>query len=99
MAVVAQEETGNFDFSVKEIVSYGPVSLQKKPFDTDTAQDREIARESHYRGPVCWDWKTGILSHFREGKKTNGFLIARALAQQAKTDHTGRADKPSGYRI
>ncbi len=81
MAVVAQEETGSFDFSVREIVLMGRYPY-KKAFDTDSSLDREIARKA-----IADTGLTGLEDRSfvtLSGGEKQRVLIARALAQQAK---------------
>lgn len=80
-AVVAQERTSDFDFTVDEIVMMGRTP-HKGLFDSDTSEDDLIVNEalSH----------VGMLSFMRRdfrtlsGGEKQRVLIARALAQHAR---------------
>ncbi|QHT61073.1 heme ABC transporter ATP-binding protein [Paenibacillus lycopersici] len=80
VAVVSQETSVAFDFTVQEIVFMGR-SPHKKMFDTDTSQDREIVHQALSR--------VGLLHRARSsfstlsGGEKQRVLIARAVAQQA----------------
>ncbi|NEW05919.1 heme ABC transporter ATP-binding protein [Paenibacillus sp. SYP-B3998] len=81
MAVVSQETSVTFDFTVKDIVSMGRTP-HKSIFESDTKKDKEIVEESLD--------KVGM-SHYADrsfttlsGGEKQRVLIARALAQQAQ---------------
>ncbi len=81
VAVVTQEHSGDFDFTVYEIVMMGRTP-HKKLIDADTAEDDIIVRNSLKR--------VGMLSlaqrdfYTLSGGEKQRVLIARALAQQAQ---------------
>ena len=79
IAVLAQHNYYNFDFSVQEVVLMGR-SPHKKPLEGDNAQDLQIVRES---------LELVGMSAFRErsfstlsGGEQQRVILARALAQQ-----------------
>ncbi|HEV2123189.1 MAG TPA: ABC transporter ATP-binding protein, partial [Chloroflexota bacterium] len=80
-AAVLQESTGEFEFTVEEVVSMGRTP-HKGPLDRETAEDREIVFDALQR--------VG-LTHFTQrtfatlsGGEKQRVLIARALAQKAQ---------------
>lgn len=81
MAVVSQDSSGFFDFSVREIVLMGRAP-HKKVMEPDTAKDELIAADALH--------KVG-LSHYGDRRMTTlsggekqRVMVARALAQKAK---------------
>jgi iron complex transport system ATP-binding protein len=91
IAVVTQESTSEFDFSVREIVMIGRTP-HKRAFDRDTDTDRIIVDQAIER-VGC-----GHLAHRRFNTLSGGekqlVLIARALAQGA--DHL-ILDEPTNH--
>jgi iron complex transport system ATP-binding protein len=91
IAVVAQENTVEFDFTVVEIVRAGRIP-HKGPFERDTAVDHEIVADSLDR--VGCTALTNRRFHSLSGGEKQRVLIARALAQQA--DHL-ILDEPTNH--
>src|SRR5699024_10319899 len=81
MAVVSQDSSSVFDFSVKEIVLMGRAP-HKNVLDTDTGEDENIADES-LRKVGLYGYATRSITTL-SGGDTQLVMIARALAQQAK---------------
>lgn len=81
MAVVNQDSSSVFDFSVKEIVLMGRAP-HKNVLDTDTAEDENIADEA-LRKVGLYDYANRSITTLSGGEKQR-VMIARALAQQAK---------------
>lgn len=81
MAVVSQETSLTFDFSVEEIVWMGR-HPHKKLFQSDSEKDREIVQESLERVGMKGYEERSFMS--LSGGEKQRVLIARALAQQAK---------------
>lgn len=81
MAVVSQESSSLFDFSVREIVLMGRTP-HKKMMESDTMKDGNIAEEAlHHVGLSNYgDRSITTLS----GGEKQRVMVARALAQQAK---------------
>ncbi len=79
MSVVSQEETGNFDFSVEEIVLMGRYPY-KRAFEADTSADREIIRTALRKTGLRGLEKRRFVT--LSGGEKQRVLIARALAQQ-----------------
>ncbi|WP_300606635.1 ABC transporter ATP-binding protein [Trebonia sp.] len=82
IAVVAQESTSEFDFTVREIVMIGRTP-HKRSFDGDTAADRGIVDQAIER-VGCERLAYRRFNDLSGGEKQL-VLIARALAQEA--DH------------
>lgn len=80
MAVVSQDSSGLFDFSVREIVLMGRAP-HKKMLESDTQEDGNIADEALQ--------KVGMAEHSNRsittlsGGEKQRVIVARALAQQA----------------
>ena len=81
MAVVSQEDNAEFDFSVLEVVLMGRYP-HKKMFESDTENDKDIARQAIEKvGLQGFDERRFISLSGGEKQRT---LIARALTQQAE---------------
>jgi iron complex transport system ATP-binding protein len=91
IAVVTQESTSEFDFTVWEMVMIGRTP-HKRPFDRDTIADRGIVGHAIERVgcPELADRRFNTLS----GGEKQLVLIARALAQEA--DHL-ILDEPTNH--
>src|SRR5699024_5046334 len=81
MAVVRQDSSSVFDFSVKEIVLIGRATY-KNVLDNDTRADDNIADEV-LRKVGVYDYVNRSITTLSGGEKQR-VMIARALAQQAK---------------
>lgn len=81
MAVVRQESSVEFDFSVNEIVMMGR-SPHKRLFQADTEEDRIICKKSLAQVGML-DYSDRSFFTLSGGEKQR-VLIARAIAQQAK---------------
>ncbi|MDF2684345.1 MAG: transporter ATP-binding protein [Brevibacillus sp.] len=81
MAVVRQESSVEFDFSVLEIVMMGR-SPHKKLFQTDTSEDIQISKDALEQVGMSEYGKRSFFS--LSGGEKQRVLIARALAQQAE---------------
>ncbi len=81
MAVVMQERTGDFDFSVHEIVMMGR-NPHKGMFDRDTTHDFQLVDEALARVDMTDFAQRSFLT--LSGGEKQRVLIARALVQQAK---------------
>ncbi|TYR81282.1 ABC transporter ATP-binding protein [Priestia megaterium] len=81
LAVVSQETTLTFDFSVQEIVWMGRTPY-KKLFQLDTETDAEIVCQALNRVGMNGYEERSFMS--LSGGEKQRVLIARALAQQAK---------------
>ncbi|ASS73970.1 ABC transporter [Tumebacillus algifaecis] len=81
MAVVSQESTHNFDFSVQEIVMMGRTP-HKGMFQSDTVEDLDIVEQALSRVDMTEYAKRSFMS--LSGGEKQRVLIARALAQQAE---------------
>ncbi|MEM7030858.1 MAG: ABC transporter ATP-binding protein [Chloroflexota bacterium] len=81
MAVVMQERTGDFDFSVHEIVMMGR-NPHKRMFDRDTVHDFQLVDEALSRVDMTDFAQRSFLT--LSGGEKQRVLIARALVQQAK---------------
>ena len=81
MAVVTQERTGDFDFSVFEIVLMGR-NPHKGMFDRDTENDFQLVQESLQRVDMEPFAQRSFLT--LSGGEKQRVLIARALVQQAR---------------
>lgn len=81
MAVVMQERTGDFDFTVHEIVMMGR-NPHKGMFDRDTMQDFQLVDEALARVELSDFAQRSFLT--LSGGEKQRVLIARALVQQAK---------------
>ncbi|MGG3888059.1 heme ABC transporter ATP-binding protein [Metabacillus fastidiosus] len=81
MAVVSQETSLTFDFSVQEIVWMGRYPY-KKLFQSDTAEDENIVSEALERVGLNGYENRNFMS--LSGGEKQRVLIARALAQQAE---------------
>ncbi len=81
MAVVMQERTGDFDFSVHEIVMMGR-NPHKNMFDRDTMHDFQLVDEALVRVDMADFAQRSFLT--LSGGEKQRVLIARALVQQAK---------------
>jgi iron complex transport system ATP-binding protein len=91
IAVVAQETTSEFDFSVREMVAISRTP-HKRAFDTDTDADRAAVEQAMERSG-CAHLVTRSFNTLSGGKKQL-VLIARALAQGA--DHL-ILDEPTNH--
>lgn len=91
VAVVAQESTAEFDFTVTEMVSIGRTP-HKRAFERDDAVDRAIVRDSIER-VGCERLAHRSFNTLSGGEKQR-VLIARALAQGA--DHL-ILDEPTNH--
>ncbi len=80
IAVVAQESTSEFDFTVREMVMIGRTP-HKRSFDRDTAADRDIVDGAIER-VGCGSLAQRRFNALSGGEKQL-VLIARALAQEA----------------
>ncbi|MCQ3975238.1 MAG: hypothetical protein DPW09_17490 [Anaerolineae bacterium] len=81
MAVVMQEQSGDFDFSVQEMVFMGRYP-HKTMFDRDSEEDFRLVDEALARVGLCDLARRSFLT--LSGGEKQRVLIARALAQQAK---------------
>lgn len=81
MAVVRQESSVEFDFSVLEIVMMGR-SPHKKLFQMDSSEDMQISEDALTRVGMSEYGKRSFFS--LSGGEKQRVLIARALAQQAE---------------
>jgi iron complex transport system ATP-binding protein len=81
IAVVSQESSVAFDFSVKEMVYMGRTP-HKRIFETDNAQDRDIVEQALSRVGLLHAADSSY-SNLSGGEKQR-VLIARALVQQAR---------------
>lgn len=81
MAVVAQERTSDFDFTVEEVVMMGRTP-HKRPLDRDTDDDRTLVSDALRR--VDLPAFAHRLFHTLSGGEKQRVLVARALAQQAR---------------
>ena len=79
MAVVAQHNNYNFDFTVGEIVLMGR-SPHKRPFERDNAQDYKIAAQSLEQVGLAGFGERSFSS--LSGGEQQRVVLARALAQQ-----------------
>ncbi len=79
-AVVAQDNTFDFDFSVYETVAMGRAP-HKRLLERDSDDDHGIVREA--LEAVDMTWATGRLVATLSGGERQRVLLARALAQQA----------------
>jgi iron complex transport system ATP-binding protein len=91
IAVVAQETTSEFDFTVREMVMIGRTP-HKRSFDRDTAADRDIVDHAIER--VGCDQLALRRFNTLSGGEKQLILIARALAQEA--DHL-ILDEPTNH--
>jgi len=91
IAVVAQETTSEFDFTVREMVMIGRTP-HKRSFDRDTATDRDIVDQAIER-VGCEQLAQRRFNTLSGGEKQL-VLIARALAQEA--DHL-ILDEPTNH--
>jgi iron complex transport system ATP-binding protein len=91
VAVVAQESTSEFDFTVREMVMIGRTP-HKRSFDRDTAADRGIVDDAIER-VGCEQLAQRRFNTLSGGEKQL-VLIARALAQEA--DHL-ILDEPTNH--
>jgi iron complex transport system ATP-binding protein len=80
-AVVAQERTADFDFSVLEVVATGRTP-HKQMLERDNASDRQIIADALAR--VGMHDKVGRIFGTLSGGEKQRVLVARALAQQTK---------------
>lgn len=80
MAVVSQEGSASFDFTVEEMVFMGRAP-HKKWFDADSTDDKEIVKNALEQVGL-FDKKTRGFSTLSGGEKQR-VLIARAISQQA----------------
>ena len=81
MAVVMQERTGDFDFSVNEIVMMGR-NPHKGMFDRDTTHDFQLVADALARVDMTDFAQRSFLT--LSGGEKQRVLIARALVQQAR---------------
>lgn len=81
MAVVRQESSAEFDFSVREIVMMGRTA-HKRLFQSDTARDRELVETALARTGMQDFAERSFLS--LSGGEKQRVMIARALAQEAR---------------
>lgn len=91
MAVVMQERSGDFDFSVHEIVMMGR-NPHKGMFDRDTTQDFQLVEEALARVDMTAFAGRSFLT--LSGGEKQRVLIARALVQQA---HFLVLDEPTNH--
>lgn len=80
-AAVLQESTGEFEFTVEEMVSMGRTP-HKGPLDRETAEDREIVLDALDRVGLAPFARRSFAT--LSGGEKQRVLIARALAQQAQ---------------
>lgn len=81
MAVLAQDNTGDFAFNVDEVVAMGR-NPHKRVFDGDNATDRAVVEQALARVGAA-HLATRDFASLSGGEKQR-VLIARALAQQAR---------------
>lgn len=81
MAVVSQDSSGLFDFSVREIVLMGR-SPHKKMLESDTAIDRQIADEALQKVGLS-NYGNRSITTLSGGEKQR-VMVARALTQKAQ---------------
>lgn len=81
MAVVSQESTVAFDFTVKETVMMGR-NPHKRMFETDTKQDHEIVEQALSRVGLLHAANSSFYT--LSGGERQRVQIARALAQEAR---------------
>nr|WP_240961364.1 ABC transporter ATP-binding protein [Aneurinibacillus aneurinilyticus] len=81
MAVVSQEASQTFDFSVEEMVAMGRTP-HKQAFESDTDEDRAIVDQALLRVGMK-EYAERSFMNLSGGEKQR-VLIARALAQQAE---------------
>ncbi|USG63889.1 heme ABC transporter ATP-binding protein [Brevibacillus ruminantium] len=81
MAVVRQESTVEFDFTVREIVMMGRTA-HKRLFQTDTAEDTRLVHEALVRTGME-EYAERSFQSLSGGEKQR-VMIARALVQEAK---------------
>lgn len=81
MAVLSQDSSGSFDFSVREIVLMGRAP-HKKLLESDTAEDLQIADEALEKVGLS-DYKNRSITTLSGGERQR-VMLARALTQQAK---------------
>jgi iron complex transport system ATP-binding protein len=91
VAVVAQETTAEFDFTVAEMVMIGRTP-HKSPFDRDTTADRDAVQQAMTR-TGCAQLADRSFNTLSGGEKQR-VLIARAIAQGA--DHL-ILDEPTNH--
>src|SRR5699024_2578470 len=94
MAVVSQESSSSFDFSVREIVLMGRVP-HKKMLETDNAQDGRIVDEALEKVDL-FEYENRSIAKVSGGKKQR-VMVARALAQQAKVLERRYGSKKNNY--
>jgi iron complex transport system ATP-binding protein len=81
MAVVTQEHTGDFDFSVFEMVLMGR-NPHKGMFDRDTDNDFQLVQEALHRVDMASFAQRSFLT--LSGGEKQRVLVARALVQHAR---------------
>lgn len=81
MAVVSQDSSGLFDFSVREIVLMGRAP-HKKMLESDTEADGRIADEALEKVGLS-DYKNRSITTLSGGERQR-VMVARALTQQAQ---------------
>lgn len=81
MAVVSQDSSGLFDFSVEEIVLMGRAP-HKKLMESDTVADGEIAKDALEKVGMS-DYRGRSITTLSGGEKQR-VMVARALTQQAQ---------------
>ncbi|KIV51400.1 ABC transporter [Aneurinibacillus migulanus] len=81
MAVVSQETSQTFDFSVEEMVAMGRTP-HKRTFESDTDEDRTIVEQALVRVGMKEYAERSFMS--LSGGEKQRVLIARALTQQAE---------------
>lgn len=81
MAVVSQESSSLFDFSVRELVLMGRAP-HKKMMESDTLEDGRIAEEALHKVGLS-DFGERRMTTLSGGEKQR-VMVARALAQKAK---------------
>lgn len=79
LAVVAQENGANFDFTVEEVVQMGRY-FKKKPLEVSNEADREVVRQMLERTGMEAFRERSFLS--LSGGEKQRVLIARAFAQE-----------------
>jgi iron complex transport system ATP-binding protein len=79
-AVVTQHSGIDLDYSVRDVVAMGRIP-HKRPFERDTAQDRDLVQRA--LTDVSMAWAADRIVSTLSGGERQRVLVARALAQQA----------------